>query len=198
MDVKKIVLLLVISICWFSCSDNHTEPEENENPNNTTTIYDLFPDYHKYEAPYLKGRVVLENTSTKAIKEFSLDNKGKIIDEIGSEWKIPNNSPYLFNEQFNAIRLIMPNEVCYKEALRIYPNYFYYQCLLIFENSYELENTTSKELQTFNIHEAEKQLRNPNMEWKIPQNAPYILDFAGSLGLHLYRISEMCSALSRQ
>lgn len=191
MDVKRIVLLLAISICWFSCSDNHTEPGENENPNNTTTIYDLFPDYHKYEAPYLKGRIILENISTKEKREFALDEKGRLIDVvIGLEWKIPDNSPYLFNEQFNAVRLIMTNEVCYKEALKIYPNYFYYQCLLSYENTYELENAISKEIQQFNKYDTERQLRNPNTEWRIPQTTPYIMNFDS--GLHFVGISEMC------
>lgn len=195
MKMKSIVLLVISLLLSVSCSDNHTEPEENENPDNTT-IYDLFPNYSRYEAPYLKGRVILENISTKEIKEFALDNKGKLIDEVGSEWGIPNNSPYLFNEQFNAIRLIMPNEVCYKEALRIYPNYFYYQCLLIFENTYELENITSKEVQQFNNYEAERQLRNPNTEWGIPQTTPYIMNF--NSGLSFVRISDVCKYLNNK
>lgn len=197
MDVKKIVVLLAISICWLSCSDNHTEPGENENPNNATTIYDLFPDYHRYEAPYLKGRIILENISTKEKREFALDEKGRLIDiVIGSEWKIPDNSPYLFNTQFNAIRMLMPNEVCYKKALEMFPNYFYYECLYYIEKVFELENIETKELKGFNVYEAERMLRNPNPDWKIPQNAPYVLNVDS--GLHFFGIPEMCSALSRQ
>jgi hypothetical protein len=92
--------------------------------------------------------------------------------------------------------MLMPNEVCYKKALEMFPNYFYYECLYYIEKVFELKNIETKELKGFNVHEAERMLRNPNPDWKIPQNAPYILNFDN--GLHFFRILEMCSALSKQ
>lgn len=197
MDVKKIIVLLAISICWLSCSDSHTEPGENENPNNNTTIYDLFPEYNKYDNLYhVAGGIELQNISTKQLKIFPAVEAGLLLKENNLEWEIPNNAPYLYCEHFGAIRLIMTNEVCYKEVLKIFPNYMYYECLLGLKNKFELENIATKEIKQYDQISAEKQLRNPNPEWKIPKNAPYVLDFAGSYGLHLYRISEMCRALS--
>lgn len=197
MEVKKITLLFTILVCCFSCGDNHTEPDENENPDNAATIYDLFPKYHHYEYLYLYQRtIILKNKQNGDTKEFLIDDKGKLVDGINSEWEIPDDAPYLYNQHFNAVRLIMPNEVCYKEALNLFPNYFYYECLLRFENAYELENVATKELQTFDIYNAERLLRNPNGEWKIASNAPYSLDSVS--GIKIIKIKDICTYLSNQ
>ena len=194
MDVKKITLLFAILICAFSCSDSHTEPDENENPDDTTTIYDLFPDYNLYDNLYhVVGCIMMENISTGERKNFPIEEAGLLIKITVPEWKIPNNTPYLANTYFGAIRLIMPNEVCYKKAFEIFPDYFYYECLLSVKKIYELENTETKERQQFEINNAERLLRNPNGEWKIPNNAPYNMNFDN--GLTLIRISKMCRAL---
>lgn len=195
MKAERILLLLAVLFC-VACSDNdHTRTDEDTDT--PITIEDLFPRYHYYEYLYLyQLHVVLENTTTGKTKEFQINEKGGLIDEIGLGWKMPNDAPYLFCKQFNAVRLIMRNEVCYEEVLKRYPDYFYYECVLRFENAYELENIETKEFNRFNIHEAERMLRNPNPEWQIPQKAPYVLDFGSSMGLHLYKISEICRALS--
>ena len=193
MKAERILLLLAVLFCSACSTNDHTEPDDN--PDNAITIYDLFPDYNRYDNLYhVAGCVAMENITTGQIKEFPAEEAGLLIKAAEPEWKIPDNAPYLSNAYFGVIRLIMSNEVCYKEVFEIFPNYFYYECLYYIEKVFELENIETKELKGFNVHEAERMLRNPN--WKIPQNAPYVLDFAGSYGLHLYRISEMCRALS--
>lgn len=190
--MKKIALLLTVLICCFSCSDNnHTERDKNAD----TTIYDLFPDYDSYSSLYMSGYVKLESISTKELKQYSFDEAISILKETNPKWKIPNAAPYLYNEYFGVIRLILSNEVCYKEALALYPNYVYYECLQK-KNLFELENKSTKELKTFEVNYAEKLLRNPNEEWKIPKGAPYVLDSGTTIGLRLIHISEICHALS--
>lgn len=195
MDVKKIALLLSILICGFSCSDSHTEPDENETPDKTTTIYDLFPNYSDYSGLYDGAYIKLVNIVTGKFNVFLVDEAISLLKEEKVEWKIPNDAPYLYNEYFGVIRLIRTNEVCYKEAFEIFPNYFYYECLLSVKKLYELENTETKERQQFEINNAERLLRNPNAEWKIPNDAPYLLDSGTNMGLSIIKISEMCRAL---
>jgi len=198
MDMKKIVFLFIILNCSLSCSDSHKEPEENENPDNTTTIYDLFPNYNSYSHLYFLGYAILENLKTHKHEQFPVEDAGLLLKEANTEWKIPNDAPYLFIEYFSAIRLINPSEVCYKEVLAICPKYFYYEGLYRIKRLFELENTVTKERQQFEINNAEKLLRNPNKEWKIPNDAPYSLDSGLEMYLRVIPISEMCRAISNE
>lgn len=195
MEVKKIALFLSILICGFSCSDSHIEPDETDNPDNTATIYDLFPNYNDYSGLYDGAYIKLENIETGKFNVFSVDEAVSLLQEEKPEWKIPSDAPYLYNEYFGVIRLIRTNKVRYKEAFEIFPNYFYYECLLSVKKLYELENTETKERQQFEINNAERLLRNSNGEWKIPNDAPYLLDSGTNIGLRLVRISEICRTL---
>lgn len=194
MTAERIFLLLTVFFC-VACSDNdYTGTDDtSENP---VTIYDLFPDYNRYDNLYhVAGCIAMENITTGLIKEFPAEEAGLLIKVAEPEWKVPDKAPYLSNAYFGVIRLIMSNEICYKEAFEIFPNYFYYECLYYIEKAFELENISTKERKNFNVNEAERMLRNPNPDWKIPQNVPYVLDFSSSMGLHLYKISEICSYL---
>jgi len=60
----------------------------------------------------------------------------------------------------------------------------------------KLQAVHTKERQQFEINNAERLLRNPNGEWKIPNDAPYLLDSGTNMGLKLIKISEICKALN--
>lgn len=194
MNIKNLVLLFVVLICSFSCSDNN-DPESEENNSDTTTIYDLFPSYDDYHSLYYAGFVILENSNTHEQKQFSVEEAGLLLIETNTEWTLPNDAPYLFNGHY--VRLIEKNEVCYNEVLEMFPNYLYYEYLYRIEHLFELENTTTNEREQFEVNTAERLLRTTDVEWKIPDDAPYVLDSGNTYGLWLVKISTFCNELSK-
>lgn len=110
MKAERFLLLLGVLFC-VACSDNnHTESDDTSG--NPITIYDLFPDYNRYDNLYhVAGCIAMENITTGLIKEFPAEEAGLLIKTTEPEWKVPDNAPYLSNAYFGAIRLIMSNEV---------------------------------------------------------------------------------------
>ncbi len=195
MNIKNLALLFVVLIYCFACSDkNDSEPEGNKDSGSTVTIYDLFPNYDNYYSPYRAGYVILENNNSHEQKQFSIEEASLLLIENDTEWTLPNDAPYLFNEHY--VRLIEKNEVCYNEVLEMFPNYLYYEYLYRIEHLFELENTTTNERELYNVNTAENLLRDPNGEWKIPDDAPYVLDSGSTIGLLFVKISTFCNELS--
>jgi len=184
---ERLVVVEVVN-CQSCDGSGYEKNEKREKP---TTIYDLFPDYNRYYTAYMYGwQVELENIITKNRKEFSIEDAGLLLKAVDLEWKIPDDAPYLFDYFFGVVKLIDECDVCYEDVLEMFPNYLYYWCLSRIKQLYELENIATNERQQFDINNAERLLRNPNSEWKIPNDAPYYMNF--NSGLRLILIAELC------
>lgn len=167
--------------------DINLDGKKNEKQQKAITIYDIFPNYSKYDyIDYYVDEInydyrewlTIENIIAKKTERFPIKEAVSKLMNDNKQYKIPNDAPYLFDSNYGILRSITKCELCYKEVLDKYPNYLYYEYLYIIKRLYELEHITTKERKQFIRSDAERLLSNniiinPNIEWKIPENAPY-------------------------